>query len=747
MRIILHESLDDLRDMSADWNRLLAESCSDTIFLTWEWCEAWWHAYGSGRSLFVLSAWEGSELLGIAPLYADRGSRWFKVWTTLRVIGDGSGDSDYLDCFIKRGRESQVFVAFLDFLESMPNRWDWIQIEGVPQNSPSLAALSESATHRGWQLSSEEIPCAALKLPNNWDDYLEGLSPRVRTKVRSALTYFERQLKVMPTECEGNGDLDTWLAQLFDLHTRRWETKHRPGVFRDGSRRSFYRELSNSTLRKGWLAFYRLSWGDRPLALQFGFRYHNRFYGLQEGYDPSFKVLRPGVALRAWILREEIGRGLDEYDFLAGTAGHKLDWGAHATVSRRIVLASKPGATLVSMSLPALSRSWRENTSKLVPATVRSWRQRLVVAQRRRRWNRFHSECIPRLSRFARWSVSHLYSDTPLGAISRRLADRYTRKASGQRVTRFHSRSVPLCTIFRYHRVNDDHDPFFNALPVSQFCAQMEYLAQHFHLVSLDQLASGQLSCNGQRCSVAITFDDGYRDNFVNAFPILKKMGIPATIFLTTGYIESGRLPWYDQVRLAFKLTSQPSCSFHAIGGPTVPLEGEIGRLSAMKLALEWLRTTRDKDRLRWLPELFKNLRVPSELNLPATMLAWSEIRQMSKEGITFGAHTVTHPVLGSLPVALLEEEIAGSKKTVEDRLQVQVRHFAYPFGKPADVGSDAKRIVKAAGFQTAVTTISGVNGPDQDLLELKRFNLDEPDRGLFGLKLDWSRMFAVTAD
>jgi hypothetical protein len=272
----------------------------------------------------------------------------------------------------------------------------------------------------------------------------------------------------------------------------------------------------------------------------------------------------------------------------------------------------------------------------------------------------------------------------------------------------------------------------------------MQYFAQHFHVVSLDQLASGQLLRNGSRCSVAITFDDGYRDIFVRAFPILKKMGIPATIFLTTGYIESGQLPWYDQVRLAFKLTSRPSFSLQAIGGPSISWKSEAERPKAMRLALAWLRMTVESNRLCWLPELFRSLRVPNELNLPATMLAWSEIRQMSKAGISFGAHTVTHPVLGSLPVSRVQEEILGSKKTVEDHLQVAVRHFAYPFGKHADFGSDAKRIVQVAGFQTAVTTISGVNGPDQDPFELKRFNLAEPDRGLFGLKLDWSRMFAT---
>jgi peptidoglycan/xylan/chitin deacetylase (PgdA/CDA1 family)/CelD/BcsL family acetyltransferase involved in cellulose biosynthesis len=746
MRIALHESWEDLSNLRSDWNCLLAESCSDTIFLTWEWCEAWWKTYGDGLSLFVLSAWEEDELVGIAPFYADTSRYWPKMRTHMRMLGDGSGDSDYLDCFTKRGQERQILLSFLEFLDSVPRRWDWIQIEGVPQDSPCLAALSQTATERGWRIVSENIPCAALRLPDTWDKYLDSLRPRVRAKVRSALNYFEEQLTVTPTECASGGELDTWLAQLFDLHARRWQTRSGPGVFQNQSRRLFYRALSDSCLQKGWLAFHRLAWGDRPLALQFGFRYHNRFYALQEGYDPSFKALRPGIALRAWIVRDGIERRLENYDFLAGTSRHKLDWGAHPTVSCRLLLARKPVAAWMSMSLPSLRKSLRESARKLLPGTVLSWRQEVLLSQKRRRWSSPNSKSTSQAMRATRWSVSHLYSDTPLGAISRGLANHYPAISSERASGRGRSLSGLSCLIFRYHRVNDEHDPFFNALPVSQFCAQIEYLTRHFHLVSLDQLASGQLPCNGKRWSVAITFDDGYRDNFIHAFPFLQKIGIPATIFLTTGYIESGLLPWYDQVRLAFKLTSQPRFSLQAVGGPSGELDSDARRLKAIELVLAWLRMTGDGNRLSCLPELFRDLRVPNELNLPATMLKWNEIRQMSKGGISFGAHTVTHPVLGTLTVSRLREEIVGSKKTVEDRLQIPVRHFAYPFGKPEDFGCDAKRIVQAAGFQSAVTTMFGVNGPEQDPLELKRFGLDEADPGLFGLKLDWSRMFAARA-
>jgi len=737
MNIMLHQDWEELRPFAADWDRVLAESCSDTIFLTWEWCEAWWNAYGGGRSLFVLTAWQGSELVGVAPFYAEVVRRWQGLWRCLRILGGGSGDSDYLDCFAKRGMEHEVVSSFMESLESVAHAWDWIQIECVPQDSPCMTELSRIAAEQGWRCASEIVPCAAVALPTEWGDYLRSLHPRVRTKVRSALAYFD-QLEVEPAECASSSELDYWLTELFELHTRRWEKRNQPGVFRSESRQSFYLEVSRSTLQRGWLAFHRLAWGERSLALQFGFRYHNRLYVLQEGYDPGFERLRPGVALRGWIMRDEIKRGLAEYDFLAGAARHKLDWGARPKLCRSVLFAKKPIAACISISIPSFSRSLRESAGRLLPSHVRSWRKHFLAQH----------QCItnvsgvPRVSlpsRLFHWSTSHLYSRTPLGSISRRLANRHAARHHG---LESNPEAAPVFAIFRYHRVNDDGDPFFNALPVSQFRAQMQYLIRHFRPVSMDELTKGQLA-SSERCSAAVTFDDGYHDNFIYAFPILREMGIPATIFLATGSINSRELPWYDQVRLAFKLTRRPQLSLHEIGGPRTALRSEAERLMAMELTLTWLRTVDDCSRVSYLPELFRNLGVPHRLNLPATMLSWDEIRRMSRHCVTFGAHTVTHPVLGTLSVSRLHEEIFGSKTTIEDRLQMPVWHFAYPFGKRGDFTPHVKGVVQAASFRTAVTTIPGFNRPEHDALELRRLSIAEHDPAVFGLKLDWSTISA----
>jgi len=127
MKVLLHESWGDVQNLSDSWNRLLAESASNTVFLSWEWVEAWWKNYGSDRPLFVLSAWEGNSLEGLAPFFVERLKRWGSEWACLRLVGDGSRDSDYLDCIARRGREHEVIAAFVEFLESHANRWSYLE--------------------------------------------------------------------------------------------------------------------------------------------------------------------------------------------------------------------------------------------------------------------------------------------------------------------------------------------------------------------------------------------------------------------------------------------------------------------------------------------------------------------------------------------------------------------------------------------------------------------------------------------
>ena len=106
--------------------------------------------------------------------------------------------------------------------------------------------------------------------------------------------------------------------------------------------------------------------------------------------------------------------------------------------------------------------------------------------------------------------------------------------------------------ILQYHRVNDEHDFLMDSVPVKVFARQMEMLHTFFNVLPLEELVERASKSDIPAKAVAITFDDGYRDNYQNAFPILKRLDLPATIFVTTGVVDSNAPLWHDTLFNAF---------------------------------------------------------------------------------------------------------------------------------------------------------------------------------------------------
>jgi CelD/BcsL family acetyltransferase involved in cellulose biosynthesis/peptidoglycan/xylan/chitin deacetylase (PgdA/CDA1 family) len=735
MKLRLYQSWDEVQRLAPLWNPLLRRCASDAFFLAWEWCDSWWKAYGENRAPYVLGAWENSTLIGVAPLFLEQRRSAGQNRRCLRFIGDGSSDSDYLDFFVERGYESQFASALLDHLDASEDTLDFLDLHGPVDSSPVLTAIVASMKERKWTTAIDAVPCLTLKLPESWEKYLQLLKPRFRTKMRSGLSFIERDLHLSPVACISEEQLDSWLPEFFDLHEKRWRTRGQAGVFQGKGKREFYSQISRAALRTGNLNFHRLQWGERTIAFQYGFLYRNKFLLLQEAYDPDFESLRPGMALRAFLMRDFINAGIEEYDFLAGAAAHKLDWGASPKRSLRIIATRRRSAALALIKAPATRARLKDSLKKLTPGPVLALRQKILSGSKAGK-----DSAAPAAPSF-KSAVARLYRAAPLQALGRRLSIRYQLgNGDGKHALPLERRKTHLCHILQYHRINDDGDPFLRSDSTEAFRAQMKYLARHFSCVSLDDFAAGKIDEKEAGYSVAITFDDGYRDNFTNALPILKEFRIPATIFLATGFIGTGDIPWYDKVCLAFKLTVQKELRLDRPGVSACSLRTQQERVAVMQQTLDALRVMDEDPGNSLMDDLFHALRVPRELTLPNFMLNWDEVRQMTAHNISFGAHTVTHPVLSQVKSDRLSMEIETSKKTIEEKLQNEVIHFAYPFGKPADIGPDARSVVAQAGFKTAVTTVPGFNSANDDPLSLKRYTPWAADIDDFILKLDWTR-------
>jgi peptidoglycan/xylan/chitin deacetylase (PgdA/CDA1 family) len=268
--------------------------------------------------------------------------------------------------------------------------------------------------------------------------------------------------------------------------------------------------------------------------------------------------------------------------------------------------------------------------------------------------------------------------------------------------------------ILMYHRFGDGEG----------LEAQCRHLRDCYRPISLSEAADrwkagDSLPAN----SVVVTVDDGYRDFFNVAYPVLSAYGIPATVYLVTDFMDGKLWLWVDQVRYAVLHTRLPS--FHL--GDREFVLGSDRRLAATEFC-ETLKRVPDEERramIRQLPELL-SVRMPEIAPEGCEPLSWNEVRRMAGSGMEFGAHTKTHPVLSQVNSrADLADEICGSKQRMEEMLDRPVRHFCYPNGARRDIGDVATQVVRESGFQTAVTTEAGLNFAGGDSFGLLRIGVD----------------------
>ena len=303
------------------------------------------------------------------------------------------------------------------------------------------------------------------------------------------------------------------------------------------------------------------------------------------------------------------------------------------------------------------------------------------------------------------------------------------------------ARRRPAAQILIYHRVNDQRDPYFGGVPVEVFRRQMEYLASRYRVLPLSHLVRGLRKGSVPENAIAVTFDDGYRDNYLHAFPILRATSVPATIFLATSAIGSTRQLWHDDVFSAFRETRAQALEPTGKGRVRGSLATVEERFRVQRAFLAYIRTLDEMERTNAILRLRDALGVGPPRDAPGLMLRWEEVQDMSRAGIEFGSHTATHPILSRMGWNQAEREIVESKRVLEERLGTAVEGFAYPNGSSADFTAETKTILQNAGYAYAVTTIPGSNDPDVDRFELRRATPWDEDVFAFGLRLRYNKL------
>jgi peptidoglycan/xylan/chitin deacetylase (PgdA/CDA1 family) len=288
-------------------------------------------------------------------------------------------------------------------------------------------------------------------------------------------------------------------------------------------------------------------------------------------------------------------------------------------------------------------------------------------------------------------------------------------------------------SILIYHRVLVAPDPILDVIDAATFERHVALLASEFNVLPLGE-ACARLARGGLPARAAcITFDDGYADNESVALPILKRFGVQATFFVSTGFSDGG-IMFNDRVIEAVRCAPAGTYDLSQIGLGSHSLHDSTSRRAAIDALLAQIKYRPIGERSALVEQLVVAMRTTSPKDL---MMRPAQIKRLYDEGMEIGGHTVNHPILAVLDAQEARAEIIGGKHRLEEITGAPVTLFAYPNGKPGqDYGPRDVELVKKAGFAAAVSTRSGVAGRGSDVFQLPRFGPWDRNPRRLGVRL-----------
>jgi peptidoglycan/xylan/chitin deacetylase (PgdA/CDA1 family) len=302
----------------------------------------------------------------------------------------------------------------------------------------------------------------------------------------------------------------------------------------------------------------------------------------------------------------------------------------------------------------------------------------------------------------------------------------------------------PGLVVLTYHRLtelgaNQFYDPVISATAES-FRAQVEWLQSHVEILTLsDLIAQLDSRLPSRKPAVLLTFDDGYRDNFDSAVPILREYKVPATFFIPTGLVESPRLPWWDYIAYVIKQTRtrQLTLERNALGSRTssamvINLE-ILPKAAAIGMIIREFLDGRISDEAWFLKQLGDRAEVDVDQDGlgRALFMSWDQIQAIpdASAGLAIGSHAHSHQRLASLDNEAQRSELTQSKQILEQRLGREITAVAYPYGWAGTYTATTKLLAAEAGYRLAFTSREGVNRPSTlDHYEINRLGVGSSD-------------------
>ena len=289
----------------------------------------------------------------------------------------------------------------------------------------------------------------------------------------------------------------------------------------------------------------------------------------------------------------------------------------------------------------------------------------------------------------------------------------------------FETRMKRRLRVLMYHRFSVEQHPHRISAPELE--RQLKYLKRYARVISIDEAIDGLTGrIRLPDFPTVITIDDGYRDSYEIAYPILKKLGLPATLYAVSSLLEGKAWLWTDKARYITEHTNFDLVET-SIGRRhfSIPLSDSRSRLHAASILNEALKQMSNDDKETALEKLADDLAVQLPETPPAEYSGFTaaEAAEMGANGITIGSHTVSHPLMNRITAREQETEAKESKRRLAELTGLEISHFCYPNGSFDD---GARLAVRNAGYRSAVSSDFGYCRREDDLDLLPRIPAED---------------------
>jgi CelD/BcsL family acetyltransferase involved in cellulose biosynthesis len=337
VRTIRIENWNDVSDLEAAWTALLNRAPGHSGFQTVAWNVCWWKAFRGSHELFVILAYAGSGLVGIAPMMItqERGP-FVRVRRHVRFIGSINATSDYCD-FITDPDVSHVLHALLDEMSVSSGGVHRVDLSHFPSHSPNRARLVEYFRRQNERFTIEFQAEAPVRILG---DLQADLKVANKKSLKKDTNFFTKSGLLRFQQCRSEGEIQGYLDVFFEQHKSRWGSRSQ---FFDPAQQVFYRELVRRAFCHGWLRFDAMLFNGVPLAFHFGFEYRRRFIGYKTTFHVQFASRSPGGVLIKFLLDDAIRRRLEEFDFTAGSEAYKYRFANRIRTNERVIAFHSAG--------------------------------------------------------------------------------------------------------------------------------------------------------------------------------------------------------------------------------------------------------------------------------------------------------------------------------------------------------------------------------------------------------------------